>query len=286
VDAGDRNDVIVLGALAGVELVEVLAGRGNDAVVGREGADLLYGGAGRDWLGGMGGGDRLDGGSGDDALDGGDGRDLVTYATRRAGVAVDLAAGTGGAAGESDRMVRVEDAAGGRGSDRLYGDAGENYLYGGGAGRDVADGRDGNDRLNARRAIGGRGDDGLDARFADCGGGSDVASRFGYRPPGSYRAECEQIAGYYYVITRPRRVRGGLRVTLSCPIRRCSGRFTVRDRRGVVAERRYAQRGEEFGGPPPQALTLRFSRRPAGAAGRFEVSVPSLRRDHFRVGLR
>jgi hypothetical protein len=286
VDAGDRNDVVALGALPGVELAEVLGGPGNDTLVGHDDADLLYGGSGRDWLGGLGGADRLDGGAGDDLLDGGDGRDLVTYASRRADVAINLAAGAAGSAGEIDRFAGVEDAAGGRGSDRLRGDAGDNFLYGGADGRDVADGGGGDDSIDARRAIGGAGDDHLDGRSVECGAGKDVASRTRYQSPRGYGAGCEQILGFYYVITRPRATRGGLALTLSCPIRTCSGSFAVRDRGGVLAERRYALRGADFGGPGPQKLRLPFTRRPAGARGRFEISVRSLRRDRFGVMLR
>jgi hypothetical protein len=286
VDAGDRNDVVVVGPLPGVELAEVLAGSGNDAVAGHDGADLLYGGGGRDWLGGLAGADRLDGGNGDDALDGGAGRDLVTYATRRAGVAVSLGAGVAGGAGEHDRLVRIEDAAGGRGSDWLAGDAGDNFLYGGPEGRDRADGGAGDDRVDAHRAIGGPGDDHLDGRSVACGRGRDVASRTRYQSPRGYGAACELVIGFYYAITRPTKTPGGLRLTLSCPIRRCSGTFAVADRRGRLAERRYSLRGEEYGGPGPRRLALRFTRPPAGPRGRFEISVRSLRRDDFAVGLR
>lgn len=286
VDAGDRNDVVVLGPLPGVGLVEVLAGSGNDAVVGHAGADLLYGGGGRDWLGGMDGADRLDGGAGDDALDGGGGRDLVTYATRRADVAVSLGAGVGGSAGELDRLVRIEDAAGGRGSDHLTGDAGANFLYGGPEGRDRADGGGGDDRIDARHAIGGPGDDHLDGRVVECGAGRDVAGRTRYQSSRGYGPGCERILGFYYVITRPRTIPGGLAVRLSCPIRQCRGTFAVHDRRGLLAERRYALRGEEFGGPGPQVLRLRYARRPARARGRFEIAVRSLRLDHFGARLR
>lgn len=286
VDAGDLDDRIALGPLPGVELAEVLAGPGDDVVGGHDGADLLLGGGGTDWLAAGEGADRIDGGSGDDLLDGGAGRDLVTYASRRADVTVDLARGTGGANGEADRLSGFEDAAGGRGSDRLLGDDGPNLLYGGLDGPDSGEGRGGNDTVSARRAIGGAGDDHLDGKVIGCGAGEDVVSRFRFQPETRYGPGCEQIVGFYYVITRPRRVRAGMQFSLSCPIRSCGGTFSLRDAEGSFAKKSYRVRGEGFGGKGPVPLTLRFKRPPAGRRARLSIVGRSLARDSFEISLR
>ena len=106
-----------------------------------------------------------------DNLDGGDGRDVVDYGMRTGDVTVDLAAGTGGEAGEGDSLANIENAAGGKGNDNLTGDDANNVLTGR-AGTDTLTGADGADRL---RGGGGyddlNGDAGRDKLFG--GGGDD-----------------------------------------------------------------------------------------------------------------
>ena len=124
------------------------AGGGNDTADGGDGNDLLRGGAGRD------------------ALAGGPGSDTVTYDERTSGepVAVSLAAGSGGGAGEDDALSAIEDVIATPGPDSLTGDDGPNGLFGGG-GRDDINGLGGDDRLfggDARDTIdGGAGRDQL-----------------------------------------------------------------------------------------------------------------------------
>ena len=286
VNARDEGDVVVLGPLPGVEYAEVLAGPGNDVVAGFEGEDLIEGQGGTDWLAGRDGPDRIDGGPGDDLLDGGPGRDLVTYGTRRKAVHVDLVLGSGGTEGEVDTLRGFEDVTGGHGNDRLFGDEGPNLLYGGLDGRDLGDGRGGADQVSLRRAIGGPGDDRIDAKFADCGPGEDMATRLRFQPGRGYGPGCEQIVGYFYVITRPERVRGGVRFGLSCPIRYCAGRFTLFDARGVLARKRYRRRGEGFGGKGLVPLTLKFDRRPRSGRVRLRIVGRSLARDAFMISVR
>ncbi|MDP9384854.1 MAG: hypothetical protein M3P50_06430 [Actinomycetota bacterium] len=141
-------------------------GDGDDALVVQ--TDLgtgakIAGGDGRDALTGSPDDDLLDGGTGDDALDGAGGlADRVVYGARTAAVRVDLAAGNGGEAGETDQLVSLEFASGGSGADLLIGTAAENELRGG-DGDDRIDGRGGDDDLD-----GGLGDD-----LVDGGAGED-----------------------------------------------------------------------------------------------------------------
>lgn len=141
--------------LTGSAAVDVLYGEaGHDVLIGGWGNDRLYGGLGNDLLRGSARADHLEGGSGFDWAD---------YTIDRAGVTVDLAnpaVNTGDAKG--DRHVSIEGLRGSPFGDRLYGDAGTNWIEGGG-GNDWLFGRDGNDRLDGGagmdRLIGGRGAD-------------------------------------------------------------------------------------------------------------------------------
>src|SRR3954447_17270820 len=110
---------------------------GSDRLAGGAGADTVFGGPGADTLSGGGGNDRLDGGTGDDTIDGGSGEDLITYTSATGPVTIDLAAGSGGQAGEHDVISGIEDATA---SGTLRGDDGPNFLTGG-AGDDVISGR-------------------------------------------------------------------------------------------------------------------------------------------------
>ncbi len=175
--AGSGNDTILgnqadnsLNTGGGANLV--YAGAGNDTVTGGAGADELWagrdddtvlGGAGNDTMGGADGNDSLDGGVGNDQVWGGPGND-----TALGGAGNDT---LGGAAG-NDRLE------GGGGNDELWGSTGNDTLLGGGgddlmggftgadsllggAGRDEMWGAGGNDTLR-----GGDGDD-------EIGGGTE-----------------------------------------------------------------------------------------------------------------
>ena len=124
------------------------AGDGQDTITAGAGWTLplsLRGGPGDDTLTGGGGPDSLHGGEGRDRLDGRAGEDTVSYADRRAGVTVDLAAGRAG----EDAVSGLEVVVGGAGDDRITGDSGPNELYGG-RGRDVLRGGGGNDLFETR----------------------------------------------------------------------------------------------------------------------------------------
>jgi Ca2+-binding RTX toxin-like protein len=153
----------------------VRGGDGNDTLAGGEGGDLLFGDDGDDTLAGSSGIDVLDGGPGADRFSGGTGivfpfpfveedelgedeleLDFVVYDRRVNGVAVDFdGAADDGEPGEGDNVgTDIEAIVGGRGDDRLGGDARSNILIG----------LRGSDTLVAQG--------GMD--FLDGGGGDDV----------------------------------------------------------------------------------------------------------------
>jgi hypothetical protein len=174
VDTGDLDDS-----------VDVTADGITARLDGGAGADLLRGGSGDDSLQGGAGDDLLDGRGGADVLAGGAGNDTVDYASRSAGVRVDLDTGADdGEPGEGDAVVEVENVTSGAGDDTLIGAAGANLLSGG-AGDDTLVGGDGSDTL-----VGGSGVDSFDAgagtdrvlardaatERVSCGGDADTAS--------------------------------------------------------------------------------------------------------------
>jgi Ca2+-binding RTX toxin-like protein len=134
-----------------------------ESVSGGSADDTLVANAGAGVLSGGGGNDTLDGGGGPDMLIGGGGIDSASYAGRGGPVAVDLAAGTGGEAGEGDVLTQVEAATGGNGPDDIRGDDVVNILSGG-PGDDSLEGRGDQDTI-----FGGPGND-----VADGGAGPDT----------------------------------------------------------------------------------------------------------------
>lgn len=184
-NAGDGAGDIYIGIenLEGGEFADRLAGDGlGNVLTGGAGDDVLVGRAGDDVLRGGDGDDVLRGGPGADLLDGGAGSDTASYGDAPGPVVADLAdpAGNEGHAAQ-DSYAGVENLAGSRFDDRLYGDAGGNRLSGG-AGDDILAGRAGGDELFAGDGddtlYGGDGDDrllgeaGADVMYG--GGGSDV----------------------------------------------------------------------------------------------------------------
>lgn len=187
--AGSGNDTItgndaanVIWGRSGADIIaggpgndKLLGGSGPDTLSGGDGTDTLLGGGGNDQLGGGAGDDILRGGPGADQLNGDGGRDRADYSDSRDNLLVDLvntARNTFAAAGDS--YSGIEDLAGGRGDDTLYGNGlanvivgnpGDDALYGrngddtlkGGSGHDTLDGGAGADRL-----IGGAGIDTAD----------------------------------------------------------------------------------------------------------------------------
>jgi hypothetical protein len=134
-------------------------------------------------------------GDGDDAfsavntedakVDGGPGNDVlavsyVSYADRTEPVNVDLNAGTGGATGESDKLIGVTFVDGGNADDTLLGKDGVDYLDGG-AGDDRLEGRRGNDHLT--------GGPGADDLVGDSGADEFITQETPGRPE-SDRVDC------------------------------------------------------------------------------------------------
>jgi Ca2+-binding RTX toxin-like protein len=143
----------------GITGLRIAAGDGDDVVTVATGLEtnvILDGGPGADALTGGDGPDTIDGGEGPDMLDGAGGFDVLSYSARKVAVVIDAGAGTGGAAGETDRFSNFEVMLGGDAADRLIG----------GAGGDLMDGGPGNDRIagagGADELYGGRGSDRID----------------------------------------------------------------------------------------------------------------------------
>lgn len=173
------------------ETLLVDAGSGDDFVSGSKFTDTLFPGPGTDTVQGRAGPDAIysvpDGAA--DSLDGGGSIDSILFLSS-AGVTVDLAAGTGGPAGELDRLAQFERVHGGPGGDDIRGTDGSEALYGE-SGRDRVDGRGGNDMVagdapdvldgSPNDLFGGDGDDVLDTRAEKpsptstvaCGAGND-----------------------------------------------------------------------------------------------------------------
>ena len=138
---GDGNDRVTL--MPGVARAYVLAGGGDDTVVGSEHADTITGSAGRDIIYGMDGDDRLAGSPGHDILVGMNGRDRL-YGDAgndqlKGGAGVDRLYGGDGhdvLVGESsaDKMygdLGNDTIVGGHGTDLLNGGEGLDFMYGG-----------------------------------------------------------------------------------------------------------------------------------------------------------
>ncbi|MFN3857338.1 MAG: hypothetical protein ACK4RV_06260 [Caulobacter sp.] len=152
-------------------------GAGDDSLIGQQGDDHLIGGDGFDFLRGRDGNDHLEGGddddylqggAGDDIMDGGAGNDRVSMfpslpTDPQTGVTVDLAiAGPQDTGQGLDTFIDIEHVNAGGFDDVLRGNAGANWLWGGG-GADTLEGRDGDDLLQvgagAAHLIGGDGSD-------------------------------------------------------------------------------------------------------------------------------
>ena len=151
--AGSGNDRVIGNAVVN----RLAGGAGNDELWGRDGDDALEGGAGAD---------RLEGGLGADQLLGGAGMDTVSYSGSDKAVIVYLWEGAGKRGhAENDVIAQVENVLGSVHGDVLGGDDGGNRLDGSG-GDDRLSGRGGDDVLEggagADRLLGGAGEDTVD----------------------------------------------------------------------------------------------------------------------------
>ena len=169
-DGGAGIDTLYLGNVTGNTVIDlatglagsetalnietVLAGSGDNTIVGSDAANTLDGGSGDDTLYGGAGDDLLIGNLGLDSLDGGDGIDTADYSPSTLGLLVDLGAGEAGREGQVlERLAAIENVIGTGDDDTLIGDAADNRLEGAG-GDDSLSGAAGDDVL-----LGGAGDD-------------------------------------------------------------------------------------------------------------------------------
>lgn len=175
-----------VGIARGTVIENLIAGSGDDRVIGNNsdniirprdgndevdtggGDDLVFGAAGRDIIRGMDGEDTLFGGADDDTIFGGSDDDRLY-----AGGGDDIAGGGAGddrigGAGGNDQLF------GGGGADKAFGSAGSDKVFGGG-GSDTLFGGDDNDTVGGAAGndvvFGGDGDDKI------WGGGGDGADR-------------------------------------------------------------------------------------------------------------
>jgi Ca2+-binding RTX toxin-like protein len=206
--AGNDQLAIAIGPEHGVAVPATLnGGDGNDRLLGGDKDDQLNGGAGKDFLQGGNGKDVLNGGDGDDVLVGGRGPDVFNgnvgidtadynQAQSKLVITLDGTANDGAAAlaatatapakpAEGDNVKGdVENVVGGRGADKITGNASANRLVGG-PGNDSLTGGDGNDILDGGPGIdsmlGGNGNDKFIAQdkakdVVDGGSGTDSSS--------------------------------------------------------------------------------------------------------------
>lgn len=148
-NTGQGRDTLAL-------IENVTSGSGHDALTGNRLANALNGGAGNDTLKGNAGNDIIEGGAGNDILDGGSGRDTAVFSGKAAATASLAISGTQNTGHGRDKLMSIENLAGGGGGDRLTGNGGANTLTGNG-GNDTLRGGGGDDRLS-----GGSGNDVLD----------------------------------------------------------------------------------------------------------------------------
>ena len=176
--SGDDTLTSVFGGVIGGPGNDTLAsdsfhlwgGEGDDSITGGDRENHIVAGKGNDTIMAGGGRDVLFPGRGSNSVDGGPGRDLISYSHLGTSIVIDLEAGQASHLGEEDQLLNVEDAHGSRLSDRLMGDAQDNFLWGGG-GADKLFGRAGADRLWGRAwddlLVGGGGSDRLHGNDGD-----------------------------------------------------------------------------------------------------------------------
>ena len=112
------------------------------------------GGKANDIINGDNGRNTLSGRAGNDTINGNGDVDTVSYESREEDFVIDLAAGSGTTAGESDTLISIEYAVGGEGNDTLIGDGGPNVLDGR-EGADSHNGGAGTDTVGYSEARGG-----------------------------------------------------------------------------------------------------------------------------------
>jgi Ca2+-binding RTX toxin-like protein len=156
----------------------VLAGAGNDKLIGNNAANRLEGGDGNDII---------SGGAGADVLNGGAGVDHLDFRASASGVTVNLKTGlSAGGDAEGDEISGFENIIGSRGGDTLSGSDVANYLNGM-AGNDAINGGSGADVL-----LGGAGND----TVVYSGSGSGVIVNLGANTASGGDATGDDISGF------------------------------------------------------------------------------------------
>jgi Ca2+-binding RTX toxin-like protein len=170
-------------------------GEGNDWIVGGSGTDDLDGGPGDDVLSGLGGNDSFrvaEQNDGADIINGGAGYDELSYELRNEALTLNLCvsdaalgcsgeecscSAVSGEAGESDRIVNVEDVTAGNGDDTINGSEGAESLSGG-PGADTLHGGGGSDVLYGQTGVdvldGGADGDYCDTRAGETATGCEL----------------------------------------------------------------------------------------------------------------
>jgi hypothetical protein len=271
--AGEDDSIAGIENVRGTQVADVLIGdAGPNTLDGGTGGDSLQGGGGNDRLlpgysphNPSWGGGHISDDDGPDESDGGTGVDAVDYGGRVYGVTIDLSTVPGqGQSGEGDRILAVEHAFGGAGSDRLRGDEGQNIL----------DGREGDDTIESRDRT---------ADSVRCGGGPDTAyvdtlDEFSECEVVDRRGPPEPVQPQFEIPTGPslvfstsnRRVRATRRGVVAFVVgpfeEDIAGSMTLRPRRPFVARRklRVLRLGtKEFVGVPESrtVVRMRLSRR-------------------------
>ena len=122
--AGSGNDVLIGNSAANT----IDGNDGNDSIVGGAGNDYLNGGAGRDSLQGENGSDWITPGAGADTVEGGDGVDMVSFVDATVRAVIDLVAGTAVIGAETDVLSGIENITATIFADLITGDAGANRI--------------------------------------------------------------------------------------------------------------------------------------------------------------
>ena len=190
------------------------------------------------------GDDTLAGGPGADALFGGDGADVADYWRSPRKVTVDLAAGTADDGDGVDRLTSVEGVVGSEHAELIRGGDGDDWLRSH-QGRDVFEGRGGDDRIEGgfvAFASGGPGDDsisvtGSERRIA-CGPGRDritLREGAGAVPKLWFPSpDCEQLALRRFTLTRFASRPRAVRMTVEAVNAYCSLTVRLRNARGAA----------------------------------------------------
>jgi Ca2+-binding RTX toxin-like protein len=168
----------------------IIAGGGNDTIIGTSVKDGLFGGAGNDTIDGGAGNDYIQGGLGQDTLDGGADVDVVDYTTFNGNGIYDLGLGTANLGVFTETMLNFESIYAGGGNDTITGTSVDNSLLGGGgndtiyggAGSDSIFGEAGGDTIQGGAGqdylYGGLGNDTVDYTTFNGGGNYDLATGF------------------------------------------------------------------------------------------------------------